>query len=275
MEEAKGSEATDREVCTREELTNLVRAIKFAYPEMSMRAVYREISENLSQKENFSFLKHIQLKDVKRVWKKAIKPAAVQQQQEASNLPILPTDVMKLYTVGDGTVRTLAQEYSQSAAAAAAAEAATRNDNERRSFMEHYVHVFLDVPADRSGSRPHQALIHFHDNDSAMAADASSQAKQKDRREIVKIQVAASPDDTPYPMLMYNADRSLKTFIHFDPQDDGYHRIREWIVNEGSGGALGSSGGTKAYFYSRLTKRKNGANIISIDVSGLAPPQSW
>ena len=86
-------------------------------------------------------------------------------------------------------------------------------------------------------------------------ADAS-QSKQKDHREIVKIQVAASPDDTPYPMLVYNADPSLKMFIHPDPQDDGYQKIWKWIVNEGSGGVLGSSGGTKAYFYSRLMQVK-------------------
>ena len=195
MAEAKGSEVTDREMCTREELTDVVRAIKFAYPDMSMRAVHREITQVLSQKENFSFLKHVQLNDVKRVWKKAMKPAA-QQQQEAS-LPSMPTEVMKLYTVGDGTVRMLAEEYSQSVAAAAA-EAEPGEKNEQQGFMDNYVHVFLDVPADRSGSRPHQALINFNDSTKADAF----QSKQKDRREIVKIQVAASPDDTPYPMLM-------------------------------------------------------------------------
>jgi hypothetical protein len=268
MEEVKGDEATNQEACTREELTELVRAIKFAKPDVSMRACHREIAQDLGQKEGFEFLKDVKLNDVKRVWKKAMAPAAQQQQQQASVPLPAGGEVMKLYTVGDGTVRTLAKEYSQAAAAAAAKE-----ENDRQSMMENYVHVFLEVPANRSGSRPHQALINFHDNDSTKS-DAP-QAKGEDRGEVVKIQVAASPDDTPYPMLMYNADRSLKTFIHPDPQDDGYQRIRKWIVKDGSGGALGSAGGTKAYFYSRTTKRKNGANVSSIDVSGLAPPQSW
>lgn len=274
MEEVKREGATNDEACTREELTELVRAIKFAKPDISMRACHREIAQDLSLKEGFGFLKDVMLNDVKRVWKKAMTSAAQQEQQPASFLP-LPAggEIMKLYTVGDGTVRTLAKEYSQAAAAAAAAEATSKEESDRQAIMENYVHVFLDVPADRSGSRPHQALINFHDNDSNHP-DAPH-AIGEDCGEVVKIQVAASPDDTPYPMLMYNADRSLKTFIHFDPEHDGYQRIREWIGKDGSIGALGSAGGTKAYFYSRTTKRKNGANVISIDVSRLAPRQSW
>jgi hypothetical protein len=273
MEEVKGDEAQNQEACTREELTELVRAIKFAKPDISMRACHREIAHDLSQKEGFEFLKDVKLNDVKRVWKKAMTPASQQEQQPASVPLPAGGEVMKLYTVGDGTVRTLAKEYSQAAAAAVAAEAVAKEENDRQAMSKNFVHVFLDVPADRSGSRPHQALLNFHENDSTKSD--SPHAKGGDCGEVVKIQVAASPDDTPYPMLMYNADRSLKTFIHPDPQHDGYQRIRDWIVKDGSGGALGSAGGTKAYFFGRTTKRKNGANVISIDVSRLAPPQSW
>ena len=251
---------TSNPECSRAELTELVRAIKFAKPDASMRAVHREISQDLSQKEGFEFLEHVQLNEVKRVWKKA-------QQQVATDAA---GDVMKLYTVGDGTVRTLAKEYSQASATAAAKE-----EQEQQALMENYVHFFLDVPADRSGSRPHQALINFHDNDAAAANCKASTKNDEVRGEIVKIQMAASPDGTPYPMLLYNVDRSRKTFIHPDPEDDGYQKIQQWIVKDGAGGALGSAGGTKAYFYSRHTKRRNGADVISIDVSGLAPPQSW
>ena len=42
---------------------------------------------------------------------------------------------MKLYTVGDGTVRMLAQEYSQAAAAEAMAKEA-----ESQEQLKHYVH---------------------------------------------------------------------------------------------------------------------------------------
>ena len=258
-------------MCSREELTELARAIKFAKPEESMRSVHREISQDLSKKEGFEFLKQVKLNDVKRVWKKAVSSAA-QQQQQAS----VPDDgeMMKLYTVGDGTVRTLAKEYSQTAAAQAAA-AAAKEEKEQQAAMENYVHVFLDVPADRSGSRPHQALINFHDNDSTNSETVTEAQGDDSRGEIVKIQMAASADDTPYPMLMYNVDRSRKTFIHPDPQDDGYQKIRDFIINEGIGGALGSAGGKKAYFYSHITERKKGADVISIDVSELAPPQPW
>ena len=253
--------------CTREELTELVRAIKFAKPDASQRAVHREISEQLSQKDKFGFLANVKLNDVKRVWKKALQQQ--QHQQPPAAAAAAPDGgVMKLYTVGDGTVRTLAQEYSQAAAAAAMAES--------QEELKNYVHLFLDVPMDSSGSRPHQALINFHDNNSKNNKKNNGNTKKgdaaNDRGEIVKIQIAAGPEDEALPMLLYNQDRSHKTFIHPDPKDDGYQRIQNWIRAEGAGGALGATGGTKAYFYSHYHKRKN---IISVDVSSLAPPQSW
>jgi hypothetical protein len=67
----------------------------------------------------------------------------------------------------------------------------------------------------------------------------------------------------------------MKTFIHPDDGDDGYDKIRTWIVSSGSGGALGAAGGTKAYFYTRVSKRKHGADVLSIDTRELAPAQTW
>lgn len=275
--------------CSRQELTELVGVIKFAKPDASMRSVHREISQELSKKEGFEFLAKIQWNDVKKVWKKAVASASQQQQtqtqQHATNnnamLPELVAgmDVLKLYTVGDASVRSLAQQYSQAAAAAEAAKC-----EESNQLLEHYVHVFEGVPMDKSGSRPHQAIINFNDNHAKKkpTADENSESNNNkstddSRGEIVKIQVAASLDDTPHPMLLYNADRSLKTCIHPDPEDDGYQRIRTMIVKDGVGGALGVSGGTKAYFFARLTKPKNqgATTIISVDVSGLAPVQTW
>jgi hypothetical protein len=78
------------------------------------------------------------------------------------------------------------------------------------------------------------------------------------------------------PMLVYNLDRSAKTFIHDDDDDEnkGYEKIKSMIGSHGVSGAL-SDGGTKAYFYSRITRRKGEQDLISIDVSELAPPQKW
>jgi hypothetical protein len=285
--------------CTRTELTELVGVIKFAKPDASMRSVHREISQELSKKEGFEFLADIELNDVKKVWKKAVSSASQQQQTQqqhgTTNTNAIPPelvagmDVLKLYTVGDANVRLLAQNYSQAAAAAEAAKC----EESRHLLEQHYVHVFEGVPMDKSGSRPHQALINFNDNHAKkkQTADDENTESESDnnnnksmddssRGEIVKIQVAFSTDDTLHPMLLYNSDRSLKTSIHPDPGDDGYQRIRTMIVKDGIGGALGNSGGTKAYFYARLTKPKKeqqGASktIISVDVSGLAPVQTW
>mmetsp|Transcript_20808 Transcript_20808/g.34395 ORF Transcript_20808/g.34395 Transcript_20808/m.34395 type:complete len:284 (-) Transcript_20808:34-885(-) len=277
---AVGAEAAAA-VVTKEEMLDLVRAIKFAKPDASMREVHREITERLSKNESFEFLKTIQLNDVKKVWKKAVTESAAKRKDD-QNADVLPkdNDVWKLYTVGDGSVKTLAESYSQ-ATAKAVAEEEQQESLQAAALMENYVHVFLDVPANLSGQRPHQALINFNENKSSDGKDKktkvdNSNAAGNDKGTMVKIQVAASGDGMKHPMLLYSQDRSMKTFIHPEGDDgDGYDRIRTWIVSGGSDGALGAAGGTKAYFYTRVSKRKHGADVLSIDTRELAPPQSW
>ncbi|KAL7444149.1 hypothetical protein ACHAXH_008653, partial [Discostella pseudostelligera] len=96
-----------------------------------------------------------------------------------------------------------------------------------------------------------------------------------DGRDIFKIQLAALPpgmEDTMTPMLLYNADRSAKTFLHppsssDDADDDGgYLKIRQLISKSGTSGVLGATGGQKAYFYGFITRTKTGSDVISIDV---------
>jgi len=124
---------------------------------------------------------------------------------------------------------------------------------------------------------------------------------------VVKIQMAAPVDENDtakHPMLLYDQTRTYKTFVHPDgvltggagassttavtvgaaatnanaDDDDGYSRLARWIRAQGVGGALGASGGTKAYFYGRLTNAGAKTNqILSIYVKSLAPPeaQGW
>lgn len=293
--------------------------MKFANPEASIRSVHREITERMSEMTSdedggYSFLRNVKLNDVKKVWKKANRPVQATTKSASSSasgdraaesgsssmsekLPPLPENfkgVPKLYTIGDGNVRSLAREYTEKAAAAAAKEIAKADGVKQAmmdEMMQNYVHFFLDVPADRSGTRPHQALIHFGSNDGG-AGGRKKKHKQKrggvkvagqhddDEREIVKIQVAAEKY-TSTPMLLYNADKTAKTFIHppsdVDGGDDGgYDQIKELIATKGIGGSLGVTGGTKAYFWSHITRRKDGSDVISVDIkSGLAPVQPW
>lgn len=243
-----------------------------------MRQVHREITETLSKNESFEFLQHVKLNDVKKVWKKAVAESAAAQRQDGPNNSNDSDKIWKLYTVGNGSVKTLAQEYSQATAKAIAAQELEAQE-EQQALMENYVHVFLDVPADRSGSRPHQALINFNENSdkksSGSTAESSNKKEDDARGEIFKIQVAAAPDGTKFPMLLYNQDRSMKTFIHPDVDAEDYDRVFNWITDAGKSGALGAAGGTKAYFYCRTTVRKHGPNVLSIDVRELAPVQSW
>jgi len=84
---------------------------------------------------------------------------------------------------------------------------------------------------------------------------AARQPCDDEDRDIFKIQLAAAlppgMEDVPTPMLLYNSDRSAKTFLHppspssDDADDGGYSRIRDMIADSGTSGALGATGGQK------------------------------
>jgi hypothetical protein len=85
-------------------------------------------------------------------------------------------------------------------------------------------------------------------------------------------------------MLVYNETRTHKTFLHPSSSDDDndYDRILEWIEKAGRLGALGSAGGTKVFFYAKFTpgsesgkQQQQHPDILSIDVTQLAPVQEW
>ena len=315
----------DKAPITKDELLELVKAIQFAHPEKSQRQVWREISETLGEK--VPCLQQVTFTDVKKVWKKATQQQQQQQQQNnqssssssSSSSPHPNQDLAEklqgttpqLFTVGDASqVYQLAQDIT----AASLIQAAQKEKDANNDIHKNYVHVFLDVPADKSGARPHQALINFQqqattpsNNNSTKSSKNKNNKKQSSKKAssstttattgnaasnsiIVKIQRAAplSPHDTTkHPMLLYDQSRALKTFIHPEeaaPQsqadnehvaEDGYDTIAQWIAQQGTDGALASAGGTKAYFYARLTKRRKGPNILSIQMDALAPPQTW
>lgn len=293
------NKATEEALFTKEDLIELVRAIKFSNADASIRDVHNEIITKMSQNESFEFLSTVKLNDVKKVWKKAITGGVKDSVNVASSSTSNKSDtskvnndgrqspkgdddelltkagkdgIIKFYTVGDGSIKTLAKNYTLQAAALVAAQG---HDEE----INKYVHCFLGVPADCSGGRPHQALINFNDNRNGTRRKVTNGANlESDDRDIVKIQVAAPLPgmDNSTPMLLYNLDRSAKTFIHDDHDDEnkGYSKIKKMIETYGVSGAL-AGGGTKAYFYSRITRRKGEIDLISIDVTELAPSQNW
>jgi len=293
------SKSTSSKTYTNEDLIELVRAVKFSNPNASIRAVHNEITTKMALTESFEFLRAVKLNDVKKVWKKAMsgnskaavdgqnhdddpsstksKCAADSTHNEKSS-SVDTEKILKFYTVGDGSVQMLARKYTLREAALAAA--ATRSQ-EREQELKKYVHCFLDVPADRSGKKPHQALINFNGNNhngSDILRELHNLNGGGDVREIVKIQVAAPLPgvDIKTPMLLYNADRSAMTFIHPDDDDEtGYNRISDLIKKKGVRGAV-RAGGMKSFFFARITRRQEGEGVISIDVtSGLAPMQGW
>eukprot|EP00585_Thalassiosira_rotula_P012981 CAMPEP_0196133360 /NCGR_PEP_ID=MMETSP0910-20130528/2614_1 /TAXON_ID=49265 /ORGANISM="Thalassiosira rotula, Strain GSO102" /LENGTH=324 /DNA_ID=CAMNT_0041393077 /DNA_START=206 /DNA_END=1177 /DNA_ORIENTATION=+ len=299
----------DPNSCSPDDLIELIRAVKFANTDMSMRQTFNEISVTMANSDpSYAFLKDVKLNEVKKVWKKALKGSretnnSTQKNEpnpqtktptakKAGNEPIVPAEgIIKFYTVGDGSVKTLAENYANHHAkeAVVAATNQQQNADAEKEKNRCYTHFFLDVPADLSGSRPHQALINFQDNQKpGNIKGKNNKSKKRDTKNkpalqqsngdgkgIFKIQLAALPpgmEDIATPMLLYNSDRTAKTFLHPpsspDDEDDdgGYFKIKKMITDSGTSGALGATGGQKAYFYGIVTKTKSGPNVISIDV---------
>ena len=284
MKDGNGKEASPPSgdgTYTPDDLIDLVRAIKFAHPEMSMKKVHKEISGTMANSEDsYAFLTEVKLDEVKKVWKKALKSPSSESSNANKSEPQLkvPKDgVMKFYTVGDGSVKTLAANYSKQ-------QAEARIAAKQLEMNEKYSHFFLDVPADMSGQRPHQALINFNDNNSnkQTATSTSPSDRPSDGREIFKIQAAQLPpgmEDMLTPMLLYDKARKSKTFLHppspdTDEKDDGgYMKIKQMIAESGTSGV--GLGGQKAYFYGIITETDDGPNVVSIDTTELAPSQKW
>ena len=223
--------------------------------------------------DSYSFLADVTLNDVKKVWKRALKsmgppgapppPVPADQKPAArptGDEPVVPAEgVIKFYTVGDGSVKTLAESYANHHAEAAA-KASQQQNSEADKEKGKFTHFFLDVPADLSGSRPHQALINFKDNHKTDKGKTKGKRRGKansineNGRDIFKIQLALPPpgmEDMTLPLLLYNESRTAKTFLHpptssNDEDDDGgYFKIRKFITEAGTSGALGATGGQK------------------------------
>ena len=249
--------------------------------------------------------------------------------------PSIPADgIIRFYTIGDGSVKTLVENYSKqyaqklvSISEQTESSSSSSSRKDVSSSNDEFTHFFLNVPADLSGSRPHQALINYsQDNnniDHSISGGSGKKKKKGDKTvspsfssssssssngnskkcEIFKIQIAALPPgmgNVLTPMLLYNKDRSAKTFLHppsstsddnnNEDDDGGYNKIRSMIIENGSTGALGVTGGTKAYFYGYTTKVTSellssgvvvGAtaaatnDIVSIRTTELVLNQTW
>jgi hypothetical protein len=123
--------------------------------------------------------------------------------------------------------------------------------------------VQLDVACNQSGKMPHQAVMSFNKTKGGVGAGSMG--------DIFKIQVAqGAEDDTP--MLMYNENKTRKTFIH--PNCAGYTDIKRMILDDGQNGALKQTGGLKAFFWARH-HRKLGRKFIYVNTHELAPSQPW
>jgi hypothetical protein len=167
------------------DLIELVKAIKFANPDYDCKSVHQEISQTLSKTETFEFLSSVKVEDIESVWDRALesKSSSCENKSETDSSIIPANDeVVRFYSIGDGSVKRLAGTYSLKAAA----EAKRTSDTSDLIEGVRYVHCFLDVPADLSGTKPYQALINF--NNTANENERDDRKGATSDRQIVKIQ---------------------------------------------------------------------------------------
>lgn len=230
-----GSTSGGAEKKEESELCALVRAILFANPQWGLKKVTKEVASKMRDLGR----PPVQPSEVKDAWK----TLGLDNEEE----------VIKFWTVGNAA--------AGQAAADAEAEAGAAEAGEGEAASDKWFAVQLDVPADRSGDKPHQAVMSHN--------TARGGLKKGDRGEIYKIQVAVGAP-AGSPMLLYNATRANRTFIH--PDCAGYEPIQAVVTAEGSRGALEAAGGLKAFLYGRPGGRKG---WILIDTSEPAPAQPW
>ncbi|OQR83547.1 hypothetical protein ACHHYP_14584 [Achlya hypogyna] len=150
-----------------------------------------------------------------------------------------PDEPVALMTVGGESKSTKAPVTSS----------ATSPDDDAWMPME------LDVAMMQMTAHPHQAVIRMNKSTRGAASGALG--------EIYKIQKAMG--DEQNPMLVYNKDRSRKTFLH--PSTPAYGPISAAIDGVGKSGV---GGGTKAYFYGRVQ-----GSTLFVHTKTLADFQEW
>jgi len=139
--------------------------------------VHEEITTVMSKgsDKKFSFLTNVKIDEVEKVWKKAIgsvenENSCQAQNVEKSNFGIksvgkeLDSKIdnnLEIDKVENKCIDTITNDNSTHSASLAAQAQQIICKNEEK---DNYEHFFLNMPADRSGSRPYQALINFQEN---------------------------------------------------------------------------------------------------------------
>ena len=199
---------------SKDELIELIKAVKFANPTYSQRDVYKEIVIAIPTKfpAYASSLNEstIVLNDVKKVWKKATAATSATKNKTTTTTTSANTNNdddlaerlrqmdsnPEVFTIGVPTTTTsntnstsqpLSQSQSSASATAVAKEYLTQyiqeqamlTEEKKRILLDEYVHVFLDIPADSNiGSKPHQALINFQNTNTQKNSNSNSSNKK-------------------------------------------------------------------------------------------------
>lgn len=214
-----------------EELDALLKAIKFKYPGFCVKKVHKEVLSNGDKWTSVS---------EKQVRKTLKKLGLIDAPSESST-------VLQFSTIGgeakSSTVNTV-----------------NMKTNDFNNVDQQWLPVKLDVPVVSMDLRPYQATMRLTTISTAGRAES-------EKGEIYKIQTANVPMDIQHPMMVYNKERTRKTYIH--PTIEAYAPIEALIRTKGM---VGVGGGSKAFFYGKYDTEQS---LLFINVTELVPHQPW
>ena len=214
-----------------EELIALLKAIKFAHPEYDLKKMVREVQSNGEHWTNVS------TKVIRKELKK-LGLLGVQTDQDTLRY--------RITTIGgeSKSSRSSAQEPTE--------------PNDPQMWKS----VALDVPMTSMSEKPYQGIVSYNESECGLASGQGG--------DIYKIQAAEHTEANGYPLMVYNKERTRKTFFH--SHVDGYREICHHVLEQGSSGTLADSAGRKAYFWGQYSPTHD---RLFLNIRSLAPPQEW
>ncbi|GMH96968.1 hypothetical protein TrVE_jg4538 [Triparma verrucosa] len=141
--------------------------------------------------------------------------------------------------------------------------------------------VQLNVPGDKSGTKPHQAVIEYTPPGNSGSGGggkgngkkAGKKKKKAGEWDVFKIQ--SIDNSMTKVLLMYDETKTHKTFIHPDPEEGSVYKIiHRLVILRGIIGKLGPTGGRKVYMRGRVIESGKFAEIILDDAEGIVVDDS-
>lgn len=205
-------------------------------------------------------------------------------------LTSLVADTIRLFTVGSATAPPPPPQSDEDSSQPAISSATLNSgggegeEGDKGSSKQVPVgEVQLHVPMDKSGTKPHQALISYDGSGGVGGGGKGGKGKKAGKKkkkgggdgwDVFKVQTA--DNSMVNAMLMYDQDKKHKTFIHPEQEEGSVYKIVAGIVGKrGVFGALGPTGGRKCYLRGRVVDGGKNVQLMLSEVEGVVEGLNW